>query len=95
MPIVPPIAVILAKDPRVFNYDLSSLTDMTCAAASLRQETAEEIAKRMKVNIRQSTYVTSLLANQDEAAGEIPLQHALIGQWLCTLYFSLYTTVNV
>jgi 4-coumarate--CoA ligase len=43
--LVPPIMVLLAKSPLVDKYDLSSVTYINCAAASLSRET-EEILKR-------------------------------------------------
>ena len=53
LPIVPPIAVLFAKDPKATEYDLSSLVDVFCGAASLMKETTEEIRKRLNVTIRQ------------------------------------------
>jgi 4-coumarate--CoA ligase len=43
--LVPPIMVLLAKSPLVDKYDLSSVKDLICGAASLSRET-EEILKR-------------------------------------------------
>lgn len=51
---VPPVAVLLVKDERVSNYDLSSVTDITCGAASLKQETVAELSRKMGVPVRQS-----------------------------------------
>ena len=53
LPIVPPIAVLLAKDPLVFDYDLSSLIDVICGAASLKKETTDEIKKRLNFTVAQ------------------------------------------
>ena len=39
--VVPPIMVFLAKHPLVDKYDLSSLTDLMCAAAPLSQQLEE------------------------------------------------------
>lgn len=45
---VPPVILLLAKDPRVLDYDLSSLKVVLCAAASLSKELSEQIADRFK-----------------------------------------------
>lgn len=53
LPVVPPVAVLLVKDERVSNYDLSSVTDITCGAASLKLETVAELSRKMGVPVRQ------------------------------------------
>ncbi|KFB34944.1 hypothetical protein ZHAS_00000650 [Anopheles sinensis] len=47
--VVPPIAVFLAKDPIVDEYDLSSVQTIACGAAPLSREVEELIYARLKV----------------------------------------------
>ena len=54
--VVPPIMVFLAKHPLVEKYDLSSLTDLMCAAAPLSQQLEDEVSERLnneKLSFRQ------------------------------------------
>lgn len=44
--VVPTIAVAIAKAAEVDHFDMSSLKTVVCAAASLKQETSEELEKR-------------------------------------------------
>ncbi|KAI9307111.1 hypothetical protein BJ944DRAFT_281646 [Cunninghamella echinulata] len=44
--LVPPVILLLAKDPRVKNYDLSSLKIVFCAAAPLSKELSEQFGAR-------------------------------------------------
>ena len=53
LPIYPSTAVLLAKDPRVFNYDLSSLVDVICTGGHLMKVTIEDIERRLHLTIRQ------------------------------------------
>ena len=58
--VVPPIMVFLAKHPLVDEYDLSSLTDLMCAAAPLSQQLEEEVYARLnnnKLSFRQGDYI--------------------------------------
>ena len=58
--VVPPIMVFLAKHPLVDEYDLSSLTDLMCAAAPLSQQLEEEVYSRLnnkKLSFRQGDYI--------------------------------------
>ena len=48
--IVPPIAIRLAKDPIVKNYDVTSVHSIICGAAPLGKEQAEELMERMGVD---------------------------------------------
>ncbi|SAL98026.1 hypothetical protein [Absidia glauca] len=52
-PLVPPIAVLLAKSPIVPNYDLTSLRMITSGAAPLGKEHIEQLHKRIKATVRQ------------------------------------------
>ncbi|CAO3615180.1 unnamed protein product [Cunninghamella blakesleeana] len=45
---VPPVILLLAKDPSVLNYDLSSLKVIFCAAAPLSKELSEQLGERFK-----------------------------------------------
>lgn len=44
--LAPPLAVLLAKSPKVDNYNLSSVKEAYCGAAPLSQETEEALKKR-------------------------------------------------
>jgi 4-coumarate--CoA ligase len=45
--VVPPVLVLLAKDPIVSNYDLSSITHYQCGAAPLSAELSMAVSKRL------------------------------------------------
>eukprot|EP00123_Amoebidium_parasiticum_P012921 comp21659_c0_seq1/m.30459 comp21659_c0_seq1/g.30459 ORF comp21659_c0_seq1/g.30459 comp21659_c0_seq1/m.30459 type:complete len:581 (-) comp21659_c0_seq1:477-2219(-) len=47
LPIVPPVAVFLAKSPIVDNYDLSSVREMVSAAAPLSKEVTDQLYARL------------------------------------------------
>ncbi|RKP06508.1 4-coumarate-CoA ligase [Thamnocephalis sphaerospora] len=52
--LVPPIALALAKDPLVDQYDLSSLRDLVSGAAPLGDEVSAAVQQRLGVRIRQA-----------------------------------------
>ncbi|CAO1369184.1 unnamed protein product [Diamesa tonsa] len=54
--VVPPIMVFLAKSPLVDKYDLSSVQEIGCGAATLSKDIEDQVKKRLrtKVVIRQS-----------------------------------------
>jgi len=56
VPIVPPIATVLAKHPEVAKYDLSSVTAIPCAAAPLSKDIQNAIFARMNVNTIRNGY---------------------------------------
>lgn len=56
--IAPPIAVGLAKHPKVADYDLSSLQTIFSGAASLQQELATQVENRLDVVIAQGYGMT-------------------------------------
>ncbi|KAK8215737.1 4-coumarate-CoA ligase [Phyllosticta capitalensis] len=58
--IAPPIAVLLAKRPEPSKFDMSSLREVTCGAAPLSRELAEEVSKRFNVMIQQGYGMTEL-----------------------------------
>ncbi|KAL8728898.1 MAG: hypothetical protein Q9181_005187 [Wetmoreana brouardii] len=58
--LAPPIMVLLAKRPETTQYDLSSLTDITCAAAPLSGELQNEVSKKLRVQINQCWGMTEL-----------------------------------
>ncbi len=47
---VPPIAIQLAKHPLMARYDMSSVHSVTCGAAPLGKDQAEELMERLKIN---------------------------------------------
>ncbi|RMZ82332.1 hypothetical protein DV738_g1761, partial [Chaetothyriales sp. CBS 135597] len=52
--VAPPILVRLASDPKVDEYDLSSLRMITSAAAPLTKELVDAVHKRIKIRINQA-----------------------------------------
>jgi len=58
--LVPPIVLALAKDPRVDDYDLSSLRIVTSAAAPLGEELAHRCAERLGCRVKQAYGMTEL-----------------------------------
>ncbi|KAI8074067.1 hypothetical protein BC940DRAFT_267332 [Gongronella butleri] len=56
--VVPPIMVLLAKDPIVRKYDLSSLRILGCGAAPLGQEHIEAVNKIIPATVRQGWGMT-------------------------------------
>lgn len=51
--VVPPIILLLAKNPIIDKYDLSSLRMMNSGAAPLTQELVEAVYKRLKLPVKQ------------------------------------------
>ena len=47
MPLVPPLMIVLAKHPRVSQYDLSSVKRIMCGGAPLSPEIEEAAKKRL------------------------------------------------
>ena len=47
--LVPPLVTFLAKSPLVDNYDLTSLTDISCGAAPLNPELQHTMEERLKI----------------------------------------------
>ncbi|ORY91852.1 hypothetical protein BCR43DRAFT_532511 [Syncephalastrum racemosum] len=58
MSIVPPVAVQLAKQPIVLEYDLNSVRLLGCGAAPLGKEHIEALAKRMPALLKQGYGMT-------------------------------------
>ncbi|MEP4195265.1 MAG: AMP-binding protein [Aliishimia sp.] len=58
--VVPPIAVMLAKDPRVDHYDLSAVTDVGSGAAPLSPEIGQRISERLGCQFYQGYGMTEL-----------------------------------
>lgn len=56
----PPLIMFLAKDPRVQQYDISSLKTIVCGGAPLRVETEKEMETRLNVTILQAYGMTEL-----------------------------------
>jgi len=51
--VVPPVVLLLAKNPTIDKYDLSSLRMMNSGAAPLTQELVEAVHERLKVPVKQ------------------------------------------
>ena len=49
LPIVPPIAAVLAKNPSIDNYDLTSIKEIICAAAPLSPNIQKVLAERLNI----------------------------------------------
>lgn len=60
LPVAPPIAVVLAKDPLVDQHDLSSLDTVFSAAAVLDTELADAVAARLNCKVHQGYGVTEM-----------------------------------
>jgi 4-coumarate--CoA ligase len=58
--VAPPVAVLLAKQPVVDNYDLSSLEQIFSGAAPLSAELAQEVGKRLGCEVVQGYGMTEL-----------------------------------
>ncbi|KAJ3341106.1 hypothetical protein HDU91_000755 [Kappamyces sp. JEL0680] len=58
--IVPPIVLLLCKDPLVDSYDLSSLQIVNSGAAPLGKELAAQFTQRLKVPIREGYGMTEM-----------------------------------
>lgn len=75
--IAPPVAVALAKHPDVDKYDLSSLRGVLSGAASLDEELAHAVEKRLGITVQQgyglteSSPVTHLNLDRELSAGSI------------------------
>lgn len=52
-PVVPPVLLQLAKDPRVTKYDLSTLRMLNSGAAPLTRDLVEAVYDRLKVPVKQ------------------------------------------
>ena len=53
MHIAPPLALFLAKQPEVDNYNLTSLQTLLCGAAPLGGQISEEVEQRLGVHLLQ------------------------------------------
>ena len=55
---VPPIMVMLAKHPKVSEYDLSSVKRIICGAAPLSAEIEEAVKNKLNLtNIQQGLFI--------------------------------------
>jgi acyl-CoA synthetase (AMP-forming)/AMP-acid ligase II len=52
VPIVPPVALMLAKSPLVDKYDLSSLKSVMVSAAPTKLEVVQMLRRRLQVKVR-------------------------------------------
>jgi len=68
LPIVPPIATVLAKHPDVEKYDISSVSAIICAAAPLSKEIQSQLFARTKVDRFRNGYGMSEMVG----AGIVP-----------------------
>lgn len=57
--LAPPLAVFLAKSPKVLNYDLSSVQTVKCGGAPLKKAIENELKQRLKlIHIKQAYGMT-------------------------------------
>ena len=56
--LVPPILLAMTKDPRVNQYDLSSLNSVICSAAPIGQELAEAFSEKLGCKLREGFGMT-------------------------------------
>jgi len=68
LPIVPPIAAVLAKHPMIDDYDLTSCKDILCAAAPLSPQIQKVLAERLQIKTFRNGYGMSEIV----AAGICP-----------------------
>ncbi|KAB2574593.1 4-coumarate-ligase [Lasiodiplodia theobromae] len=58
--VAPPILVMMSKRPETARYDLSCLEEITCGAAPLSKELADDIVRRFRVSLKQGYGMTEL-----------------------------------
>lgn len=58
--VAPPILVMMSKRPETARYDLSCLREITCGAAPLSKELADDIVRRFTVSLKQGYGMTEL-----------------------------------
>lgn len=58
--LVPPILIMLGKRSETAKYDLSSVTNIGCAAAPMSSDFQNDFAKRFKMNVGQSWGMTEI-----------------------------------
>ncbi|OJD40767.1 4-coumarate-ligase [Diplodia corticola] len=56
--VAPPILVMMSKRPETSRYDLSSIEEITCGAAPLSKELADDIVRRFNVTLKQGYGMT-------------------------------------
>ncbi|KAI9299923.1 hypothetical protein BJ944DRAFT_244697, partial [Cunninghamella echinulata] len=87
-PLVPPIAVLLAKSPIVTKYDLTSLRMITSGAAPLGKEHIDALHKRISATVRQGyglTESTSGFMYQSIQSGDVGASGRLVSHALVKL----------
>ena len=60
MPVVPPLAIFLAKHEVVSKFDLSAVKSIVCGAAPLSGEVQDILSKRVSLTVGVYEYVTAL-----------------------------------
>ncbi|WP_457033517.1 AMP-binding protein [Kitasatospora sp. P5_F3] len=60
LPVAPPLLVMLAKDPVVEDYDLSSVRYLSSGAAPLDDEVVSQVQRRLGCHVRQGYGMTEL-----------------------------------
>lgn len=58
--VAPPILVMMSKRPETSRYDLSSIQEITCGAAPLSKQLADDVVKRFNVALKQGWGMTEL-----------------------------------
>ncbi|KAI5479618.1 hypothetical protein MNV49_003355 [Pseudohyphozyma bogoriensis] len=81
-PIVPPVALALAKHPLVDKYDTSSLECLTISAAPTKRELADALRKRLKVKVVQGYGMTEASPATHQLLGSQENQHGSVGRLL-------------
>ncbi|MEV0292006.1 AMP-binding protein [Nocardia sp. NPDC050710] len=95
LPIAPPIAVTLAKDPRVDDYDLSSVRVIMSGAAALDAELANTVAERLKCRVHQGYGMTEMSpASHGIPEGRLDLPLGSIGITLPNIECKLVDTAT-
>ena len=63
VPVVPPIAIMLAKLPVVEQYDVSSIKTVVCAAAPLSRDVIETLTNKFGWQVMQGFGMTECFAS--------------------------------
>ncbi|OZJ06190.1 hypothetical protein BZG36_01006 [Bifiguratus adelaidae] len=83
--VVPPVALLLAKHPIVSRFNLSSLRMLSCGAAPLSRELAEDIYNRLGVPIKQGYGMTETTSTTHSLRNDEWRKYGSIGKMVPNL----------
>ena len=78
--VAPPILVMLSKRPETAKYDLSSVTDILCGAASLSKELQNDVIKKFGLQINQGWGMTEITCGALHVPGGVNDDTGSVGQ---------------